>query len=241
MKGRFLLAALLLAAPAARADDLFEGHAIVSGTGPASRAEALPRALREVMVKVSGEPALAEDSRLEGIDAAALVEDDVFLDRLTDMPHHDEQGTRDRPWDYIAHFDPAGIRAALDRLGVPAWTALRPRLLARISVRDQDGGTYPLSNDADDGERQRQALLAAARRYGLRVALPPRATPDAAFPGTVPLTGHLTWSEAELGWVGEWHLDWQGRAHDWRITGVSFDAAFRDALAGALAVLAGRR
>ena len=233
--------ALLLAAGAARGADLFEGRAIVTGTGPSSRAEALPQALRDVLVKVSGDPALADDSRLAQLDAAALVQDDVFLDRLTDLPHRDEQGTRDRPWDYIAHFDPDGVRAALAALGSGEWRGPRPRLVARIAVHDQQDGVYPMNNDSDDGERLRQALLAAAGRYGMRVALPPRARPDADIPGTVPLTGTLRWSEPDFGWVGEWHLSWQGRDRAWRIAGVSFDDAFRDAVGGAMAVLAGRQ
>jgi hypothetical protein len=233
--------ALLLAAGAARGADLFEGRAIVTGTGPSSRAEALPQALRDVLVKVSGDPALADDSRLAQLDAAALVQDDVFLDRLTDLPHRDEQGTRDRPWDYIAHFDPDGVRAALAALGSGEWRGPRPRLVARIAVHDQQDGVYAMNNDSDDGERLRQALLAAADRYGMRVALPPRARPDTDIPGTVPLTGTLRWSEPDFGWVGEWHLSWQGRDRAWRIAGVSFDEAFRDAMGGAMAVLAGRR
>jgi hypothetical protein len=237
-----LIAAIgLLAAAAAHAADLYEGHAIVTGNGPASRAAALPAALKEVLVKVSGDPALADDPRVEKLDAAAMVEDDVFLDRMSDIPLHDEQGTRDRPWDYIAHFEPDRIRAALAGLGSAPWPGPRPRLLVRIAVHDQQNGTYPLNSDAADGERLREALLAAADRYGLRVALPPRAQPDAPMPGTVPLAGTLRWSDADFGWVGEWRLTWHAHEHTWRIAGVSFDAAFRDAMAGALAILAGRR
>ena len=237
----FVIALAMLPVARVRAADLFEGRAIVTGTGPASRAEALPRALREVLVKVSGDPGLEDDQRVDAIDAAALVEDDVFLDRMTDLPHHDEQGSRDRPWDYIGHFDPAGLRAALAALGSPAWEGARPRLAARIAVHDQEGGEYPMNNDSDDGERLRQALLAAADRYGMRVALPPRARPDEPLPGTVPLAGTLHWSDAEFGWVGEWRLSWQGRDVTWRIAGVSFDEAFRDAVRGAMGVLSGKR
>ena len=105
---------------------------------------------------------------------------------MTDIPHHDEQGTRDRPWDYIAHFDPAGVAAALARWVSGVWPGPRPRLLARIVVQEQDGHAYPLSNDADDGERQREALLAAAARFGMRVALPPRAAPQEDCPARCP-------------------------------------------------------
>ncbi len=238
---RPLMLAVLLLAPVIARADLYEGRAIVTGTGPASRAEALPQALRWALVKASGDPALAEDPRVDTIGAAGLLQDEVFLDRMTDIPHHDEQGTRERPWDYIAHFDPAGIAAALAQLGHAVWPEPRPRLLARIVVQEQDGHTYPLSNDADDGERQREALLQAAARFGMRVALPPRAVPQADLPGTVPLVGTLRWSEADAGWVGAWHMAWEGRDHDWGIAGVSFDAAFRDAVGGAAALLSARR
>src|SRR3954468_1614607 len=100
--GSFRLAALMLASvPPAGAMDLFEAQTIVTGTGPASRAEALPRTLHDVLVKVSGNPALADDPGVGAIDPAPLVEDYVFLDRLTDIPYHDEQGSRDRPWDFF--------------------------------------------------------------------------------------------------------------------------------------------
>jgi hypothetical protein len=75
----------------------------------------------------------------------------------------------------------------------------------------------------------------------MRVVLPPRARPDVDIPGTLPLNGTLRWSEPDFGWVGEWRLSWQGRDRAWRIAGVSFDEAFRDAMGGAMAVLAGRR
>ena len=230
---------LCAAAATARADDVYTGHAIVSGTGPASRAEALPAALREVLVRRSGDPSLAGDPRVAALDAAALLQDDVFLDRMSDIPHHDEQGTRDRPWDYIAHFDPDGVGRALAALGRREWTGPRPRLAARIAVHDLAGGEYAMNNDGDEGERLRRALLAAADRYGLRVALPPRAAPEEALPGTRDLTGTLRWSDADFGWVGDWRMEWQGQTFAWGIKGVSFDAAFRDALRGAMAIMAG--
>ena len=67
------------------------------------------------------DPALADDACIDRLDAAAMVEDEVFLDRLPDIPNHDERGTRDRPWDYIAHFDPQRIGAALRRSSSAIW------------------------------------------------------------------------------------------------------------------------
>ena len=104
--------------------------------------------------------------------AADMVEDYLYLDRMSDMPHHDEQGTRDRPYTLIVRFSPAKLDAALAALGDRPWLAERPKLLVRIMITDKRG-SYPLTADGDNDERHRQALLAAAIRYGMHVVLTP--------------------------------------------------------------------
>jgi hypothetical protein len=188
-----LIAAMLPGRPAAAAD-LYEASTIVTGTVAETRADGLASCLREVLVKVSGNPALTDDPRVAALDGkvAELVEDFAYLDRMSDLPHHDEQGSRDRPFTLIAHFSPPKIDAALARLGERPWRGDR-RLLVRITVRDRSG-TYPMTADGDDDERQREALLAAAERYGMRVVLLPadRAKlAHASVANTVPLTGTL--------------------------------------------------
>jgi len=53
------------------------------------------------------------------------------------------------------------------------------------------------------------------------------------------LAGTLVWSDAERGWIAQWRIAASGKAHAWRISGVSFDDAFRNALRGAAQVLSG--
>lgn len=239
--------------------ELYTSRAIVTGAGPAARPEALGRCLRDVLVKVSGDPALRDDPRVAPLAGAAAgyLDDLVYLDRLTDIPHHDEQGSRDRPYDLVAHFDPARIDAALAGLGETPFVAGRPALLVLVTV-SRNGATVPLSADGDATERLRRGLLDAARLYGLEVVLLPadRLVDDAGRaldPGrvaasgparldgrlTARLTGALRWSDAALGWVGTWRLSWRGEEHGWGVAGVSFDAAFRDAMGGALRILSG--
>ncbi|MCW3474988.1 DUF2066 domain-containing protein [Limobrevibacterium gyesilva] len=238
----FALPCLAATAQAAGWQDLYQSSAIVTGTVATTRADGLAQCLRDVLVKVSGNPALLDDPRVDALGgtAAELVEDFAYLDRQSDMPRHDEQGSRDRPFTLIAHFAPTKIDAALAALGEQPWRADRPPLLVRITVRDRNA-TFPMTADADADERQRQALLASAERYGMRVVLLPkdRLAVGAAPPGSVPLDGTLTWSDAAFGWVGEWRLAWQGRDIAWGITGVSFDEAFRNAVRGAMGVLSG--
>jgi uncharacterized protein len=230
---------------------------IVTGTDMRSRPPAMAECLRRVLVKVSGDPALAADPRVDRLapEPGALTEDLAYFDRMSDIPHHDEQGSRDRPFDLVMNFDPARIDAILGTLGISPWRAGRPALVAVLAVRDRQGGRYTLSADSDDGERQRAALFAAAERFGMRVVLPAEAdtagrgpTADAVVAETarrvrsVPsaaLTGSLVWSDPDAGWVGTWHVAYEGREGSWSIRGVSFDEAFRAAVGGAAAVLSG--
>jgi hypothetical protein len=237
-----LLAGVVLCTASARSQDfpaLSEATAIVTGTREDTRAEGLARALRDVLVKRSGDPALLHDARVDPLEASAagLVEDYIYLDRLSDQPKHDEQGTRDRPYTLIARFAPEKIDAALASLGDRPWLAVRPRLLVRIMITDKRS-SFPLTADGDNDERHRQALLAASIRYGMHLVLLPlaRVNDDAAIPGTLPVTGTLKWSETDPGWAGDWHA---GQDKVWGIRGVSFDEAYRNLVQGAIAIGSG--
>lgn len=235
------LALLLLLPLAARAqpDPLYAARTITTGTDLRERPAGLARCLASVLVKVSGDPSLADDPRAEALasEAGTLVEDFDYQDRMGQLPLHDEQGSRDRPYWLACRFSPAAIDAALRQLGRVPWPAPRPWLLARISVTERSGDTYPLLADVPKGDGPRAALFTAADGAGLRVSLPRE--DGAVPPGLLTLDGTLGWSDAEFGWVAEWRLDWQADSFRWRIAGVSYDAAMRSGLRGAAAVLSG--
>jgi hypothetical protein len=234
--------AAAIPAHAAGRDDFYQGSAIVSGTTMATRPEGLSRALADVLVKVSGNPALRDDPRVAKLDAVAMLQDYAYLDRQTDLPRRDEQGSRDRPYTLIAHFDPVRVDAALKELGEKPWTGERPPLFIRVAVQGPHGN-FRMTAEGDDDERHRQALLAAAEHFGMRVILPPAEhAEDAKAPaGAVVLNGTLVWSDPAFGWVGKWRLDWQGKPHEWSIEGVSFDMAFRNAILGSMAAMTGHK
>jgi len=231
----FVISAAALAQPA----PLYEAQAIVTGTDMRERPAGLGRCLTDVLVKVSGAPALRDDPRVAALAAraGALVEDFDYRDRMSDRPMMDEQGSRDRPYTLTCRFAPRKVDAALARLGSRPWRGERPRLLAHVTMTERGGDSYALAADTVKGDRPRASLLDAAARVGLRVTLP---LTDAPPPrGLVPLEGVLRWSDADLGWVAEWSLLWQQRRHRWRIAGVSFDEAFRNGTEGAAAILSG--
>ena len=262
--GLFTLMALVLilaCGTAAASGELYQARTIVTGQGEESRKIGFATALPDVLVKVSGDPRLADEPAVAALAgrAASLVASYRYRDRMEGIPVHDEQGTRDRPFDLTVSFDQAEIDAALRSLGREPWTGSRPRIVMFVSVRP-GGDAYLLAADGERGRDLREALAAAAERFGMTLALPSRAalsearlgvetlpaadlaTLDATIEsagGDVAMAGSLVWSDEALGWVAEWRLYSLGESYRWQISGVSFDAALRSAAAGAAQILSG--
>ncbi len=240
---RLALAVLTLATltGSAQASGLYEATVIVTGTDARSRPAGLGAALAQAMAKLSGNPALLDDPHVAALAplAPGLVESVAYLDRMSDLPHRDEQGTRDRPYDLLVRFDPAMLDALLAGLGELPWH-VRPALAVAIQINPRSGPILLLHADTDPDERHRAALLAAADQAGLQVVLPldaPSTVPLLAQPDLV-LHGSLFWQEG-AGWAAQFMLPWHGRQHAWGVNGVGFDAAYREAMRGAARVLSG--
>jgi uncharacterized protein len=243
-------------------DDLYQAQTIVTGQGEDGRGLGFAACLEQVLVKVSGDPRLIGDPAVAVMagQAGTSIADFGYHDRMAGIPVHDEQGTRDRPYDLTVRFHPARIDAALRSLGREPWSAAsRPRLAVFLGVRI-GATTYILASDGERGRDQREALVAAAGQFGMPMALPDQAALAAAglsYPelpavdlpsldatagalgGDLALAGNLLWSEEARGWVADWRLDARGKSYGWQIRGVSFDDAFRHAMAGAAQILSG--
>jgi hypothetical protein len=255
-----LAAVFCVAAADAGADELYEAQAIVTGQREPERLRALPDCLEDVLVKASGDPRLIGDRRLLPLkaNAAEFAVSFRYHDRMSGIPVHDEQGTRDRPYDLIVSFDAAKIDGALRSLGLEPWTGPRPRLALFVGV--QNGPVpYVLTSDGERGLEQRLSLEAAAQKRGISILLPNSGMLAAAgvrfdrlgaidlerwtalgkdAGGDGALVGTLFWIEQEFGWRADWRLVWQGD-HRWQIRGVTFDVAFRKAMEGSAQILSG--
>ena len=243
-------------------DDLYQAQTIVTGQGDESRGLGFVACLEQVLVKVSGDPRLIGDPGVAVMagQAGTFVADFRYRDRMAGIPVHDEQGTRDRPYDLTVRFHPAKIDAALQSLGREPWSAAsRPRLAVFLGVRF--GTTsYVLASDGDRGRDQRDALTEAARQFGIPMALPDEVALAeagssyrklvAAEPSSLDATA--TKIGGDLALVGSMSLERggarlgrrmapcsAGQDYRWQIRGVSFDDAFRNAMAGAAQVLSG--
>jgi hypothetical protein len=251
----------LTARGGAVAGDLYRAQAFVTGQGETERARGFALCLEAVLVKVSGDVRLTGDPAVAALAAQAgnFVTGFDYHDRMSGIPVHDEQGTRERPFDLTVTFDPPKIAAALRSLGRKPWPEPRPRLAVLLGVRDATA-SYVLSNDGERGLGQRQSLAAVAGKRGIPLVLPnaallaakhiayervsaltsPRLSAVAkASGGDTALVGTLVWTEAALGWTTHWRLSWRGREHRWHISGVSFDDAFRNGIDRAVTILSG--
>lgn len=240
---------------------LYQARTIVTGRRPETRIPGMARCLAQVLVRVSGDPRLAQSPLLADFTGApeAAVTNYAYRDLYAFRPIRDEQGTRDRPYEMTVDYDPAKIDAMLAKMGATPWLAERPRLVVFLAVR-HIGSTFMLSSMADQGELMRESFKDAAwaaamevvipspetiARAGLTVDSTPGVSPDSLLPfvdrkvGQLPLVGQLDWSRPLLAWTAQWRLAAGGHEQRWSIAGVNFDAAFRNGVGGAAQVLSG--
>jgi hypothetical protein len=233
--------------------DPYQATDIVYGFDESRRQVGFAHCLREVLVRLSGEPRLEHDQRISELSAHAdsLVASFDYSDVLAG-PVQDDQGTLDRPYNLVVRFNHAKVDKALVDLGEPPWRAPRPQVVPVLAVRGFTG-TYLLSAEIGPGVDQRASLSAAAMQYGLSLRIPTEAQLAAwgvtldGFPSPrtgpegqqVLVTGTLVFDEAKPGWVGSWRIRWRGVNYVWGISGVNFDEAFRALMRGVARVASG--
>jgi hypothetical protein len=262
-----LTMALLSYAPApAEAEDFgqfYQADAIVTGTDMRQRPWGMAQCLREVLVKVSGDPRLKEDPRVSELAAYAdrFVASFDYVDMMAGIPIKDDQGSYDRPHRLTVRFHPARIDAILAELGEMPWHGERPLVVPVLLVQGPKPPAYVLSAEVSQGEEQRGAFADAASEFGLNIRLPsdaelaawgvsaehfpfPKTPPPEQKPGETPqeaiVVGTLEWNETLPGWIGAWRTRWRGAEHAWSIKGVNYDAAFRDIVRGIVLLASGR-
>lgn len=262
LSGLAALSSPALAAEPSRFDiALYQARTIVTGQRDETRIPGLERCLRDVLVRVSGDPRLADHPKLADLQKRAQepVAQINWRDLYAKKKLKDEQGTRDRPYEMTVEYDLPKIDAMLAELGARPWLGDRPRLVVFIAVH-HIGTSYLLDSTVDAGDLQRESLQDAAYKYGLQVKVPgkemfaranvtldtlPELPLTALDPltdksvGEQPLAGTLKWNKQLLAWEAEWRLIAGQSLHRWGIKGVNFDAAFRDAVGGAAQILSG--
>lgn len=233
-----LLAAVLAALPArAQPEDLYAVTVIVTGRDNLDeRARGIREALPLVLTKVGADVGAAERAATGGLidRAEEFVAGFDYRDRKEGIQISDEQGTRDRSFEFTVRFDPQRVDAALRDLGVRPWRGPRPAIGVALTVED-GVSRYLLTQESQKGYGQRAALADKAAALGLSVHLPRSA--DTALDQPVRLEGLMSVT-ATGHWDTHWQVTGDGVAERFAFSGTTFDVAIRDALrasAGALA------
>jgi hypothetical protein len=235
---------------------LYSADAIVTGTDMRQRPWGFAQCLKEVLVKVAGDPRLKDDPRIGDMadHADRYVASFDYADLMAGIPKKDDQGSYDRPHRLTVHFDPAKIDALIAQLGDTPWRGNRPLIVPVLMVKGPKPPSYILSAETSRGDEQRGAFAVAAGEFGMKVHIPTErelgawvATIDNFQPKPPPtdgseaiVTGTLEWSEMLPGWIGKWTMRWNGAEHRWGIGGVNYDAAFRDIVRGVVLLASGR-
>jgi hypothetical protein len=156
--GALLVLAALTAAGSARAQvdpaALYEGEAAVPDQSEEARLAALPEALAEVIVKLTGSPEAPLDPGLR----ERLVEARDFVQHF----RYREQavlvdGVPERRSVLVARFDRASVDRLLEQSGIAAWPGPRPPLMLWLGIDDGRGPRLV-------AEAQAQAVAALAQR-----------------------------------------------------------------------------
>ncbi|MEO6064562.1 MAG: DUF2066 domain-containing protein [Lysobacterales bacterium] len=156
----------LLACGSARAVDLYSGSITVANQGAGERARALPLALRQVLVKVSGDAGVAGDPAVAtqlGQAGALLLQTNYRDEVLTASG-----GAKATVTTMLAEFNPAGVDAILRAAGRPIWTTARPSLLAWLVI--ESGATRQVASANQSAALG--ALIREAEQRGFDVVLP---------------------------------------------------------------------
>lgn len=233
---------------------LYTADAIVTGTDMRQRPWGFAQCLKEVLIKVSGDPSLRDNPRVAALadHADQFVVSFDYADLMAGIKKKDDQGSYDRPHRLTVHFDPTKIDALLAQFDDTPWRGTRPLIIPVLRVQGPTPPAYVLSDTTPRGEEQRGAFIEAASEFGMTARFPTEseirdwvATVDVFaphlpdVPNKVFVAGTLEWNEALPGWVGNWLLRWHSVSHHWGISGVSYDAAFRDIVRGVMLLASG--
>jgi hypothetical protein len=206
---------LALGGMACAADDtsMYEGSTLVNSQNTAERATALPNALAQVLVKISGQRNAAQLARSQLGIASKIAQDVRYTaesETINGAPIYRQKMT--------AHFPRDAVDALLASAGLPVWPSPRPPIVLWLVIDDGHGarmvGTAHVNAVKSLTDRASErglnvVLPAASPAENLAAALAlaqPQAVvgPSAAYGSPVQLVGKL--ARTASGWSAQWVL-----------------------------------
>ena len=256
---RTLAMLLVLAVPvmvgpaAARAETaLYEAEIGWSGGEAEERAVAFRRALRQVLVKVTGLRRLAGAAELEPLveNAQGIVQQ--YQLRTVTVGSGEAAVQEPRLW---ARFDEAAVDRLVREAGLPAWGRTRPSVLAWVAVEQE--GTPRMAGSEGTGDVVEILRRGAAWR-GVPLLLPLLDLEDLSRVGAADLRAGaeeqvraaseryrpggilIGWIEHGVVWEARWSLLLPGAAQRWKTEGDVLDLVVDEGVQEAADALAAR-
>lgn len=240
--------AMLTAAARTNEDALYKAETIVTGTIEPERSRGFAAGALQVLVKLTGQPQLAQTSAAAELQkqAGTMVVEFSYEDRMKNIPVHDEQGTRERPHFLRMRFDRQKFDQALADAGFVKWTGRRPMLAVWLGIRDARDD-YILSRDGDRAYGQRAVLDDASRLRAIPIILPGAEQIAISFADiengnrkaieTASVergADAVLYGLLELDGNGYWNCRWSAYGEDmdigWSLAGITFDHALKDGI-----------
>lgn len=160
----FLLGALA-GSTSTMAMDLYQGEAAVGSADEASRANGVVQALRQVLVKVSGDPRTLEHPAVTAAlgNASSLMQRYEYRQEL----QRDAEGRPQARLFLVASFYPSSVDDLLSQAGLQIWGRERPRVLVLIEsehgLLERDQATALVDRAATHGLSLRFSQTADAQ------------------------------------------------------------------------------
>ncbi len=150
---------LLVAMPVG---SLYEASVPIADQSDAQRRQALPRAMGQVLVKLTGDPDIVDKQRAKPLinDAQSYVQQYRYIEPQPDS----DEGLR--LW---TGFDEDAVNSALQRQGIATWGRERPATLIWLAVEDEDGRQII---GMEQAPAYLDPLTRRARERGLPLLLP---------------------------------------------------------------------
>ncbi len=229
-------------------DDLYKAETIVTGQGEPERLRGFRVVAEDAVIKLTGNAKLAGNARIKPIldQAATLVADFTYEDRMKGIPVHDEQGTRDRPHFLRVRFDKAKFDQALRSARLKKWGGERPVVAIWLGIKEARG-KYVLAAEGPEGYGQREVLKEASKKRGVPIVLPPAGQSAITYETIDKSIWHLLDQEAHklgasavlygtldfdgnIAWNTRWTVAGKRAYAKWSMKEVTFDTALKGAI-----------
>ena len=244
-----LLAMALLAtafgAGAVQVHELFQVKVPVAGQDQKARSAAVQEAIKEVLVRASGQGDTAKLPAAESIIGDA----DQYVQQFRYVDNSGDQGGQSL-W---VKFDSGALRRAMEKQGLPYWDEDRPQIVVWLAL--ERNGERDLVN-GDQAPEAAAALRAAAQRRAVPLLFPLLDIEDrrnvaisdvwGGFREPVVQASKRYGSDAVLAgqvyqqagqWHGRWNFYWQGNDRSWPVQADQLNDVLAAGIEGAADVL----